>query len=259
MATTSVSPAGGKYGLEDDEVRRFHEQGYLGPFRAFSEDEMAKLRAEVERVLATDAPATQDPTAYVDRAHNRHLDEPVVHQLATVPAVVERMKAILGPNLLLWRTNFFAKGPGGKEIPWHQDVNFWPIEPAVLISAWIAIDPATPENSCVQLIPGSHRHVVPHIKAGDEMEFEEEADPNHFDRGRAINMELKPGEFFLFTERTLHHSDANRSDRRRIGLSVRVIPPIARILDYDAPNHGVVLIAGYDDMGFNRTVQPPAE
>ena len=247
MATASQPPASTKYGLPDDEVRRYHEQGYLGPFAAFTQDEMAELRHDVERLLALD-----DGRRAGDRAHNRHLDSAVVRRLATAPAIISRMQAILGPNLLIWRTHFFAKGPGGKEIPWHQDANFWPIEPPVLISAWLAIDPATVENSCVQLIPGTHRQVVPHIKAGSEMEFEEEADPNYVDRTQAVNMELKPGEFFLFTERTLHHSEENRSGERRIGLSIRVIPPITRVTEYDSEAHGVVVIAGADNMGFNR-------
>ena len=50
-----------------------------------------------------------------------YLDCPLIHELATHPAVVKRMAALYGPDLLLWRTNFFVKEPGAKEIPWHQD------------------------------------------------------------------------------------------------------------------------------------------
>lgn len=235
----------GPHGLMAQEVRRFHEEGYLGPFRAFTEAEIAELRTGVEAVLASRAPNGKGD-------HNRHLDQPVVRELVSAPAIVERMKAILGPDLLLWRTHFFAKDPGGTEIPWHQDTNYWPIEPPTVVSAWLAIDPATAENSCVRLIPSSHRELVPHITAREEVSFREEADPNYFDPSRAINMELEPGEFFLFTERTLHQSEPNRSDKRRIGLSMRVIPPITCVLDYDGPDHGVMALAGSDSLGFNR-------
>jgi ectoine hydroxylase-related dioxygenase (phytanoyl-CoA dioxygenase family) len=40
-------------------------------------------------------------------------------------------------------TNFFVKEPVAKEIPWHQDFNYWPLEPPIIVSAWIAIDPST--------------------------------------------------------------------------------------------------------------------
>lgn len=233
-------------GLTGDEVRQFHEQGFLGPVRAFSAEEMARVRTELDSVLATPAPDHDDP------AHNRHLDQPVVRQLATAPAIIDRIRSILGPNLVLWRTNFFAKHPGAKEIPWHQDANFWPIEPAIVVSAWIAIDRATKENGCVQLIPGTHRAIVPHVEAGDEMQFEQQADPKHVDTSRLVDVELEPGEFFLFNERTLHHSEPNRSDQRRIGMAIRVVPTITRMLAYDSPNHGAVVVSGADDMGFNR-------
>src|SRR5690606_31734969 len=95
--------------------------------------------------------------------HNRHLDSRVVYDLATRPEIVGRIASILGDNLLLWRTNFFIKQEGAKEIPWHQDGNYWPLEPAVVVSAWIAVDDSTIDNSCLQIIPGTHRKVLPHI------------------------------------------------------------------------------------------------
>ena len=42
--------------------------------------------------------------------------------------------------------------------PWHQDWAYW--EGSTKISAWIALDDATPENGCLKLIPGSQRAVV---------------------------------------------------------------------------------------------------
>jgi Phytanoyl-CoA dioxygenase (PhyH). len=69
---------------------------------------------------------------------------------------------------------------------------------------------------------------VPHIRAREGMGFGEEADPDYYSAENLVNMELKPGEFFLFNEKTLHHSEANRSDRRRMGMSVRVTIPIVK-------------------------------
>ena len=56
------------------------------------------------------------------------------------PAIIDRIAGLLGPDIVVWTTNFWLKEPGGAEIPWHQDINFWPIEPPVNVSAWIAID-----------------------------------------------------------------------------------------------------------------------
>ena len=76
-------------------------------------------------------------------------------------------------------------------------------------------------------------------------------------RMQLVDLEMQPGEFILFNERTLHHSKANFSDLRRIGLAVRAIPPIVHVLRYDSEDHALPVIHGEDTMGFNRVTQPP--
>jgi ectoine hydroxylase-related dioxygenase (phytanoyl-CoA dioxygenase family) len=229
----------------------FREQGFLGPYTLFTPEEMDEIRPGIERILETDAPD------HAVRCHNRHLDEKLIHDISTHPAILDRMTALYGNDLLIWRTNFFIKEKGAKEIPWHQDFNYWPLEPPIIVSCWIAIDQATQENGCVQMIPGSHRKVVPHVRATKEMQFGEMADSNYYDESDAINLEMRPGEFIIFNERTLHHSEPNYPDKGRIGLAVRVIPPIVKVLSWDSPNHKLVLIRGEDSLGQNELVEPP--
>ena len=212
---------------------------------------MAALRPAIEQVLAT-------VPAHGNRAHNRHLDSRAVYDLATEPAIVERMACLYGPDLLLWRTNFFVKNCGSKAIPWHQDFNYWPLEPPVIISAWIAVDPSTRQNGNLQVIPGSHRSIVPHIEATPDVQFEEMADAGYYDARNLTDLEMQPGEFILFNERTLHHSEANHSSLRRIGLAVRAIIPIVKVLEYDSDDHALQVIRGTDPMRFNRLGPAPA-
>ena len=212
---------------------------------------MAALRPGIEQVLDT-------VPAHGNRAHNRHLDSRAVYDLATDPAIVQRMAGLYGPDLLLWRTNFFVKNRGSKAIPWHQDFNYWPLEPPVIISAWIAVDPSTRQNGNLQVIPGSHRSIVPHIEATPDVQFEEMADAGYYDPRNLTDLEMQSGEFILFNERTLHHSEANHSDLRRIGLAVRAIIPIVKVLQYDSDVHTLQVIRGTDPMGFNRLGPAPA-
>ena len=249
MATRTAStlaPA-----LSATEMGRFRRDGYLGPFTLCPPAAMAALRPGIEQVLDT-------VPAHGNRAHNRHLDSHAVYDLATEPAIVQRMACLYGPDLLLWRTNFFVKNRGSKAIPWHQDFNYWPLEPPVIISAWIAVDPSTRQNGNLQVIPGSHRSIVPHIEATPDVQFEEMADAGYYDARDLTDLEMQPGEFILFNERTLHHSEANHSDLRRIGLAVRAIIPIVKVLQYDSDDHTLQVIRGTDTMGFNRLAPPPA-
>ena len=34
------------------------------------------------------------------------------------------------------------KGTNGVELPWHQDVHFWKLQPPITVTAWLAIDRA---------------------------------------------------------------------------------------------------------------------
>ena len=241
----------GNYALSAEEREQFWRQGYLGPYKLCSPEKMLTLHSDIEKVLET------PPPDHSQVEHNRHLDAELIHDLATHPAIIKRMASLYGPDLLLWRTNFFIKEPGAKEIPWHQDFNYWPLEPPIIISAWIAVDSATLENSCLQIVPGSHRKVVPHVKATSDMAFNQMGDLGFIDTTTVVNLEMQPGEFVLFNERTLHHSEANRSDKRRIGLAVRVILPIVKVFDWDAPHHELIVVHGEDPVQFNRRKSDP--
>ena len=247
---TPLAPTAAPAELSGAEMAQFRRDGYLGPYTLCSPAEMAELRPAIEQVLASEP-------GHGNRVHNRHLDSRAVYDLATRPEIVERMACLYGPDLLLWRTNFFVKNRGSKAIPWHQDFNYWPLEPPVIVSAWIAVDPSTRQNGNLQVIPGSHRSIVPHIEATPDVQFQEMADAGYYDPRDLTDLEMQPGEFILFNERTLHHSEANHSDLRRIGLAVRVIIPIVKVLEYDSEDHTLQLIHGRDTMGFNR-LGPPA-
>ena len=237
--------------LTEEELLHFRTKGYLGPYSLCSEAEMADLRPAIEEVLETDPPNAKN------RIHNRHLDSRAIYDLSTHPEILSRMVALYGVDLMLWRTNFFIKYKGTRAIPWHQDFNYWPLEPPIIVSAWIAVDASTKENGNLQLIPGSHRKIIPHIKATPDVQFQEMADAGYYDPDQLVDLEMQPGEFILFNERTLHHSKANDSDLRRIGLAVRAIPPIVHVLKYDSEDHALQVIHGGDTMGFNRVAQPP--
>ncbi len=128
----------------------------------------------------------------------------------------------------------------------------------ITISAWLALDEATVENACVQIVPGAHKQVIPHVKAPPEMLFRQMADPNYISTQPVIDMELQPGQFFLFNEQTLHRSAANTSNYRRIGLAIRVTVPLVKVYHQQLfEGHKVIIVSGKDPLGFNQVTQPP--
>jgi ectoine hydroxylase-related dioxygenase (phytanoyl-CoA dioxygenase family) len=256
-ATQAASTSKQDFSLTQEEIRRFHDEGFLGPYAAVTPEEMAGIRNHIDTVvLQKDGPNPKT------RVQSRHMDSRVVCDLACHPAIIGRMRSLYGNDLELWATNFFNKEPGGSEIPWHQDQNYWPLEPIINISAWVAIDDVGIDNSCVQVLPRSHKKVVTHITSTEGMAFGEMADPKAFSTDGLVNMVLKPGEFFLFNEKTLHHSEPNRSQRRRMGMSVRVTLPMVRIADDIPPlhpGHASILVSGKDTFGFKRLMERPTQ
>ncbi|WP_344535717.1 phytanoyl-CoA dioxygenase family protein [Streptomyces albiaxialis] len=243
--------------LTRDEIARFHQQGYLGPYTACTPEDMAAVRLRIDaEVLTSTGPNPASPL------HSRHLDHRPVHDLVTLPGVLGRVRGLLGDDIVLWSTFLFNKEPGTPEVPWHQDIDEWPLDPPVNLSIWMAIDEVTAENSCVQIIPGSHRELLHHVPSRPGMVFSKEIEPGLVDTSGAIDMELAPGEFFLFSEQLMHHSNKNDSNRRRLGLSARYTTPSVNIRDQDSapcfPGHACVLVSGSDTQGLNRMTEPPA-
>ena len=249
------------FALTPEQVEHYHLQGYIGPYTLCTPAQMAEWRTSIEAIFEPGSqpslPSMIKRLNYVmQQGFGRHHDQRLLFDIVTSPAIVDKMTSILGEDLLLWRTMFFVKEPGAKKIPWHQDYDDWPIEPYLVISAWIAIDEATIKNGCIQLLPGSHREILPLEPVKDEVidGFPKMAKPGTFDDSNPVDMELAPGQFFLFNERLLHRSAANNSTKRRMGLAVRCITPIVRILD---PNDAAILVSGADHMGFNKLAEPP--
>jgi ectoine hydroxylase-related dioxygenase (phytanoyl-CoA dioxygenase family) len=232
----------------------FEDDGYLAPLDLCSAEEMADVRRHIEAHVL----AHKSPIASCGVRKSRHLDDTVVFRLASHPAILIVVQPLLTENLVLWRSQFFVKNPGDREIPWHHDGNFLKLDPMINVSAWIAIDAADEENSCLQFVPGSHKRAIDHVPAPDGMEFLEMADPTKFDVTEAINAPLRAGQFLLFSDRVLHHSNANTSTRRRLGLAVRYTHTGVRIdLHKTNPGQYGIVVRGSDDVGLNTYLEPP--
>lgn len=240
-------------GLIDEERATYWRDGYVGPFRALDHETVARIRDDdILPLIGADAKQI-GPTV-----HCRHLDSRSVFDLCALPAITDRISSLLGPDLVLWRSHLWCKQPGDGEVPWHQDLTYWPLEPLVSISAWLALEPATVGNACVQVIPGSHHVVAPTEPiTGDPLEDRLRQDC--VDEERAVDVELDAGEFFLFSARLVHRSGVNRSGARRLGLTVRVTVPMVKVAHQRLfPGHKNMLLRGEDRLHLNEMQDPPA-
>jgi hypothetical protein len=129
----------------------------------------------------------------------------------------------------------------------------------VTVSAWLALTPATRENGCLEVIPGSHRRPVPPEPTKDarySIGFGGlRADPAYFREADKVALPMDAGEFLLFNERLLHHSEPNRTRDRRLGLGIRLTLPLVKVYE----TFPCLMVSGQDAFGFNRLARPPEE
>ena len=273
-----AEPADPRNRMSEEEVRSFYERGFAGPYTAISEAEMKELSSLLDEEMERESKAFGRKTV-----RDRHLDMPELFELFSKDAVADRLAQLLGPDLVIWRSQVFNQMPGAPPITWHQATTYMledyqrPIlEPKDInrlfqLTTWIAVDEATIENGCLQFIAGTHRGRTRTVKLdGKDGFYAAHFEIDNFQNPEVVSMQLKPGQFVIFSERTVHGSPGNRSNRRRLGVNFRTVAPSTRIYRDQSEHYamhleetwaldkwGVVLLRGQDRFGYNKIIQPP--
>lgn len=255
-----------RFALTQDEVDAWEKNGFLGPYTACTAEEMDALRPILFRAMHNVSRVYGFKTL-----RDHHLDCRACFDLCRHPAIVERIASIYGPDLLLWRSNFFHKSPGGGPVDWHfggwfpGHRNVPAIDPAENVTCWFALTRATRANGCMKVIPGSHKNTFAHKKVDEGGLFDKVLDG--LDPSDAVYIELEPGQFFFFNEKLVHSSEANGSDTERSGIAIRITPTSTRVYPNQKvdgqgmhlKNWHAILVSGEDRYGHNRLGPPPTE
>jgi hypothetical protein len=105
----------------------------------------------------------------------------------------------------------------GTVLPWHQDGGAgWQMDRHPVVTIWTALDAATIENGCVQVIPGSHLLGLL-SEGGHTITPEQEAE--YCTPEKIVHLELAAGEAVLLHNWLLHASDINHTDTPRRAFS----------------------------------------
>lgn len=134
-----------------------------------------------------------------------------------------RVRAILddlhGPGARLLQSMALVKPPGiGSPKDWHQDSPYFPLDRVdEMVGVWIALDDATLENGCMQVIPGSHRAgSAPHVQGPTGWRLDDATVNGVCERITPLPMTA--GQALIFDGNLWHFTDANRSRLRRRAL-----------------------------------------
>ena len=209
-----------------------------------------RMRAAVDRALARRGEFSFDhqekgrPGRFRDDLFlwRRDPDFDAFMRRSPVPELAAR---VLGARAVrFFYDQLLVKEPGTEApTPWHQDLPYWPIQGAQVVSIWVPFDRATAESGVVQYLAGSHlwgrtftprpfgvdpgRRFETQIAAGG---LEPVPDVEH-DPGpqRILSWEVEPGDVILHHPLTLHFARGNATaTRRRRALSLRYVGEEAR-------------------------------
>lgn len=200
--------------LTDAQLRQYRDDGYVVLGRVLNDAQLEALRAEESRFRGNLrlSEAQKSQTLFFSQVCPY---SEVVRRVGTSGAHLDPLEQLIGPNLMLWYTQFVTKMPDGasgkSEFPWHQDNGYVSIEPATNVTVWIALDDVDTRNGCVWVDPKSHRRgLLPHRKKSADSWFLEIKV-----EGDGIPAILKAGEAVAFTGLTLHRSKLNHTDQPR--------------------------------------------
>jgi phytanoyl-CoA hydroxylase len=232
----------------------FADQGYLVVDDLLDRNEISESRREIERLyqLAADLDAREDPMcSHFQRepfAQDHAPDSPPVlrkientralsaffARLSAHPRLVAIVQNLLGNDLLLFRSTLMLKPAlHGSAHALHQDSAYWPMEPPALATVSIALDDATSQNGCINVIPGSHHWGLQkwgHIAQAQDAPLSNRDD---IDLDHQLAVELKAGSAVIFHSLMVHGSGPNRTSKSRNTALYAYFSPNVRYVPRD--------------------------
>ncbi len=229
--------------LTAEQIESFKEQGFLKAQSALSAEDADRLRERMFDVIEGQSKGK------AEAVRNMGNDQNVVVQIVNIweaddlfrrhlfnPDITAMIAQLMGDDTVrVWHDQVQYKPPFvGGPTDWHQDHPYWPIiQPADLVSAWVALEDASVENGCMWMVPGSHLW-GPH-KGGtigtNREDFSPAPDMSLLPEGTKIEpvpCEVKKGEVMFHHCLTWHGSPPNRSAHGRPAIAVHYMPGYTR-------------------------------
>jgi ectoine hydroxylase len=220
------SAVGGNGAFSVEELERYAKDGYVFARGLFSAEEIALLRETAREDHAMDQAASSrdDGTGHAVRLSLwNHPGDGIYGMFARCRRVVDSVEQLLGEEVYHYHSKMILKDARvGGAWAWHQDYGYWYQNGLLfprLCSVMIAVDRATRENGCLEVLKGSQlMGRVNHVLSGDQAGADMERVNAALDVMERVWCEMEPGDALFFHPNTLHCSAANSSEHPRWSL-----------------------------------------
>ena len=238
--------------LSADQIAQFEEEGYLLLRGALADTDLDPVIAEYEEHIAHRAEdllaAGKISELYADEPFNRRLvsicrenneiykELDIMHfrgrasfEFLINDHLLDMVEALVGPEISCspiqhTRAKLPSDIPCGGDphiAPWHQDagVTWEEADPHFILTVWLPLSQARPENGCLQIMPKVHggglmRH---HIKQGLGTVIIDEEMP----ASEQLTLPMDKGDVLLMSKETPHRSTPNNADTVRWSMDLR--------------------------------------
>ena len=201
----------------------FSEDGYTIIRNLFSKEEIEALnnKAHNDRKMDKAASTMDDGKGNAVRLSLwNHPGDGLYGMFARSKKLVDKVEDLLEGEVYHYHSKMVLKDAKvGGAWAWHQDYGYWYQNGLLfpdLLSVMIAVDKATKENGCLQVIPGSHKMGrINHILSGDQAGADMERVQELLKIRDKDYCEMDPGDALFFHSNVLHSSDPNNSENSR--------------------------------------------
>ena len=250
-----------KYELTPIEKEFFIKNGYLGPIKLYDPEDARLILRDIRKKSYDKSKAIFNNDVYYDR----HFDISELTQHIGNPIIIEKLRGLMGNDILAWRSEYHAKFPGSSGTEWHQvkDYRFASgkpqLEPTCLntgmphdLTVWTTFTEATKTNGCLKFMPGTQLKLyfdeskpLTNSRKREENYTSVESgtsfygyrfadfkiDPNWEPKEEdAVYLEMQPGECVIFSGMCMHGSAPNTTKREtRFAIGARYAPTHVRI------------------------------
>jgi phytanoyl-CoA hydroxylase len=246
--------------LAEADLQHFRVHGYLAMNGLLSNDEIEDSKAALSdlahRRTAWDKRVwSQEEPYFAGGGQDGRIDDPELRlrklaffvsldsrlgHVAAHPRLRAIVDQLIGPGGRMIQDMALLKPPfRGSEKPWHQDAAYFDWTPlGSVVGTWIALDEATIDNGCMQVIPGTHlQGPAPHYHVRDCQLADERVQV-----GRAVTIPLRPGGVLFFSALLHHGTPPNMSAARRRALQFHYAGANCRHMTIE--QHGELFSAG---------------
>jgi len=217
-----MSPVKPSRTLSTEQIQGYREEGFIVLDDFFSPEEIEVLReAEASPAIqeALKGSGIHDRTVHLLELTVRH---PAFLDLARDPRIIACIQPLIGGDIQLQHSKLatkpMTKGMGA--FGWHQDILYYPHTNTSLLSVFVYLDDATPENGCMSMVRGSHRlgPLGHHDAKGIFVGACQETHLWENNPGKVVPVSPRAGAISIHHCLTLHGSPPNHSGRPRRGL-----------------------------------------